>query len=362
MFERGGDGRLPHAGRIHVTVTVGDDLANDGEAGEGDNVSSETIGVDGGEGNDTMTSSTRPPSSKGPELKGGDGSRSPVDPALPVRGLHLRGRWARHDPQGGEGTGSFTARTATISSSAAKGTRPSKEKGATTRCEDSGARTTSSGTAAPTCSSGPGRDSVAGGHGPDTIFARDGQRDSLAVARARKTARESTEGSTRSMTWRSSFDASVLYHRGGVLRPRLGRCGAGGDGVRLRRRRHLRGGLERGEPGCGRVRGGPRPRGAGRRHRRDADSRSRLQLGRWPRGVLPDSNLGRSFWRWTTRTTGRNVCRSGRAGRPTRGRRRRRHARFRRQPKRGRRTAGRGADSLSGEGATVDYLARGPIR
>src|SRR4029078_12788928 len=57
-----------------VTVTVGDDLANDGEAGEGDFVSSEIVAVFGGDGDDDLTILNSPDVQEKKRREGGEGA------------------------------------------------------------------------------------------------------------------------------------------------------------------------------------------------------------------------------------------------------------------------------------------------
>ena len=261
-----------------VTVTVGDDLANDGEAGEGDFVSSEIIAVFGGEGDDDLTILNSPGVQERTELIGGGGSDTLSILRHPFGGSLFGG--------GGPDTIRNEAKNGLVHGANGDdlifgGDGPQAlwgEGGDDALRGLDGDDFLLGNRGADIFLPGPGNDSVAGGHGPDTIFARDGQRDSLAAARARKTARESTEGSTRSMTWRGSFDASVHDHRGCTLRPRLGRCRAGRHVLLRRRRSLLHRPVRRDEPRVPHLRREARPRISRHRLRRRCDPRSGLHI------------------------------------------------------------------------------------
>src|SRR4051812_19708570 len=63
-----------HSRTNPVTVTIGDDLPDDGEVGEGDLVSSEITDVDGRQGNDTLTVLDSPSVQQHTRLEGGLGA------------------------------------------------------------------------------------------------------------------------------------------------------------------------------------------------------------------------------------------------------------------------------------------------
>ena len=165
------------AGRIRSLSPLAT-TRNDGEAGEGDFVSSEIIAVFGGEGDDDLTILT-------PGGAGKDAARRrrrrrhPVDPALPVRG---------HD-YGGGGPDAIRneAKNGLVHGANGDdlifgGDGPQAlwgEGGDDTLRGLDGDDFLLGNRGADIFLPGPGNDSVAGGHGPDTIFARDGQRDSL---------------------------------------------------------------------------------------------------------------------------------------------------------------------------------------
>ena len=161
-------------------MTIGDDLANDGEAGEGDNISSEAIGVEGGEGNDDMTVLDSPSVQHHTVLEGVDGADHlsilrHTEPGSIFGGtgpdvihnesLHGLVHGANGDDLifGGDG-----------SNQALWG-----EGGDDTLRGLGGGDYLSGNRGADVLLPGPGRDTAAGGHGPDTIYARDGQPDSL---------------------------------------------------------------------------------------------------------------------------------------------------------------------------------------
>ena len=163
-----------------LLVTIGDDLANDGEAGEGDNVSSETVGMEGGQGNDDMTVLDSPSVQQRTLLEGVDGADHlsilrHSEPGSIFGGtgpdvihnesLHGLVHGANGDDLifGGDG-----------SNQALWG-----EGGDDTLRGLGGADYLFGNRGADVLLPGPGRDTAAGGHGPDTIYARDGQRDSV---------------------------------------------------------------------------------------------------------------------------------------------------------------------------------------
>jgi Ca2+-binding RTX toxin-like protein len=162
-----------------VTVTVGDDLANDGEAGEGDFVSSEIIGVFGGGGDDHLTILNSSGVQERTQLIGGDGSdtlsilRHPFGGTIYGGGgpdeIHNEAKYglvhgANGDDLifGGDGNQGLEG-----------------EGGDDTLRGLDGDDDLFGNRGADIFLPGPGKDYVAGGHGPDTIFARDGQRDTL---------------------------------------------------------------------------------------------------------------------------------------------------------------------------------------
>jgi Ca2+-binding RTX toxin-like protein len=160
-----------------LLVTIGDDLANDGEAGEGDNISSEAIGVEGGAGNDDMTVLDSPSVQHHTVLEGVDGAdhlsilrHTETGSIFGGTGpdvIHNEARYglvygANGDdfifggpgPQGLEGFGGDDVIRGLGGADHLFGNRGADE-----------------------FLPGPGKDLVAGGHGPDTIYARDGERD-----------------------------------------------------------------------------------------------------------------------------------------------------------------------------------------
>jgi Ca2+-binding RTX toxin-like protein len=162
-----------------LLVTIGDDLANDGEAGEGDNISSEAIGVEGGAGNDDMTVLDSPSVQHHTLLEGVDGAdhlsilrQTETGSIFGGTGpdvIHNEAQYglvygANGDdlifggpgPQGLEGVGGDDVIRGLGGADHLFGNRGADE-----------------------FLPGPGEDHVAGGHGPDTIYARDGQRDTL---------------------------------------------------------------------------------------------------------------------------------------------------------------------------------------
>ena len=162
-----------------LTVTVGDDLANDGEAGEGDNVSSETVSVDGGQGNDTMTVLDSAAVQQRTRLEGGDGAD------------HLS--ILRHTEEGFVfgGTGPDVIHNEALHGlvhgangddlifGGDSGDALWGEGGDDTLRGLGGNDYLFGNRGADDLIPGSGKDNAAGGHGPDTIFARDGQRDVL---------------------------------------------------------------------------------------------------------------------------------------------------------------------------------------
>jgi serralysin len=163
-----------------VTVTVGDDLANDGEAGEGDFVSSEIIAVFGGAGDDDLTILNSSGVQERTELEGGDGGDTlsilrrteagwifggTGPDIIHNEALHGLVHGANGDDLifGGDGSGQALW----------------GEGGDDTLRGLDGDDNLFGNRGADIFLPGPGNDHVAGGHGPDTIFARDGQRDSL---------------------------------------------------------------------------------------------------------------------------------------------------------------------------------------
>jgi len=160
-----------------VTVTVGDDLANDGEAGEGDFVSSEIVAVFGGDGDDDLTILNSPAVQEKTRLEGGDGA----DHLSILR--HAYGGYIH----GGTGPDVIhqEAKVGLVYGAngddlifGGKGNQSLEGAGGddTVRGME-GADYLFGNRGADVLLPGPGRDSVGGGHGPDTIFARDGQRD-----------------------------------------------------------------------------------------------------------------------------------------------------------------------------------------
>jgi Ca2+-binding RTX toxin-like protein len=162
-----------------VTVTVGDDLANDGEAGEGDFVSSEIIGVFGGGGNDDLTILNSSGVQERTELIGGDGSDSLSILRYPFGGSIFGGvgpdtihNEAKHGLLHGANGDDLIF--------GGEGNQALEGEGGDDTLRGLGGDDYLFGNrGADIFLPGPGRDHVAGGHGPDTIFARDGQRDSL---------------------------------------------------------------------------------------------------------------------------------------------------------------------------------------
>ncbi len=160
-----------------LTVTIGDDLANDGEAGEGDNVSSEAIGVDGGQGNDTMTVLDSAAVQQRTRLEGGDGA----DHLSILR--HTEAGWIF----GGAGPDVIhiealhglvhAANGDDIIFGGDRGEALWGEGGDDTLRGFGGRDSLFGSGGADELLPGAGKDSASGGQGPDTIFARDGQRD-----------------------------------------------------------------------------------------------------------------------------------------------------------------------------------------
>ena len=168
-----------HSRTNPVTVTVGDDLANDGEAGEGDFVSSEIIAVFGGGGDDDLTILNSSSVQERTQLVGGDGSDSLSILRYPFGGTIYGG--------GGPDTIHNEAKYGLVHGANGDdlifgGNGPQALEGEggddTLRGLD-GDDHLFGNRGADIFLPGPGNDSVAGGHGPDTIFGRDGQRDSL---------------------------------------------------------------------------------------------------------------------------------------------------------------------------------------
>ena len=168
-----------HSRTNPVTVTVGDDLANDGEAGEGDFVSSEIIAVFGGEGDDDLTILNSPAVQERTELVGGGGGDTLSILRHPFGGCIFGG--------GGPDTIRNEAKNGLVHGANGDdlifgGDGPQAlwgEGGDDTLRGLDGDDFLLGNRGADIFLPGPGNDSVAGGHGPDTIFARDGQRDSL---------------------------------------------------------------------------------------------------------------------------------------------------------------------------------------
>ena len=164
-----------------VTVTVGDDLANDGEAGEGDFVSNKIIGVFGGDGNDDLTILNSPSVQERTSLEGGAGGDQLAILRRPFGGFILGDVGA--DVITNEAKNGLVFGAAGNDIIFGGGGPQSLEGGSgndTLRGLDGRDHLFGDG-GADVCRPGPGRDSVAGGPGPDTLFARDGQRDSLDV-------------------------------------------------------------------------------------------------------------------------------------------------------------------------------------
>jgi Ca2+-binding RTX toxin-like protein len=168
-----------HSRTSPVTVTIGDDLPNDGEAGEGDNVSSEITDVDGGQGNDTLIVLDSAAVQQHTRLEGGDGSDSLSILRYPFGGSIFGGvgpdtihNEAKHGlVHGANGDDLIFG---------GDGNQALEGEGGDDTLRGLGGDDYLFGNrGADIFLPGPGRDHVAGGHGPDTIFARDGQRDSL---------------------------------------------------------------------------------------------------------------------------------------------------------------------------------------
>jgi Ca2+-binding RTX toxin-like protein len=162
-----------------LTVTIGDDTANDGETGEGDNVSSAAIEVNGGEGDDTMTVLDSATVQQRTSLEGGDGA----DHLSILR--HTEDGWIF----GGTGPDVIhnEARLGLVHGANGddlifggdRGDALWGEGGDDTLRGLGGNDYLFGNRGADIFIPGAGRDNVGGGHGPDTIFARDGERDSL---------------------------------------------------------------------------------------------------------------------------------------------------------------------------------------
>jgi Ca2+-binding RTX toxin-like protein len=166
-----------HTRTTSLTVTIGDDTANDGEAGEGDNIGSDAIGVDAGEGNDTMTVLDSPTVDHRTRLVGGTGADhlsilahthggsifGGIGPDIihneALYGL-VHGNNGDDVIFGGDGAGQSLW-----------------GEGGDDTLRGLGGSDYLFGGGADELLPGPGRDHAAGSHGPDVIFARDGQRD-----------------------------------------------------------------------------------------------------------------------------------------------------------------------------------------
>ena len=162
-----------------VTVTVGDDLANDGEAGEGDFVSSDIVGVFGGGGDDDLTILNSSGVQERTELEGGDGADTLSILRYPFGGTIYGGAGPdtiRNVTKHGlvHGSNGDDLIFGSDGPQALWG-----EGGDDTLRGLDGDDYLFGNRGADVFLPGQGNDSVAGGHGPDTIFARDGQRDSL---------------------------------------------------------------------------------------------------------------------------------------------------------------------------------------
>jgi Ca2+-binding RTX toxin-like protein len=160
-----------------LTVTVGDDLANDGEAGEGDLVSSETVGVDAGEGDDTLTVLDSAAVQQRTRLEGGDGSDHLSILRRPYGG-YIHGGTGPDVIHQEAKVGLVYGANGDDLIFGGKGNQSLEGAGGDDTLRGlEGADHLFGNRGADVFLPGPGRDSVGGGHGPDTIFARDGQLD-----------------------------------------------------------------------------------------------------------------------------------------------------------------------------------------
>ena len=179
MFGGDGVGIVDYSDRTNsVTVTIGDELPNDGEAGEGDFVS---VGVDqvyGGHAADTITAMNVQDVGR-TYLRGGEGndhlSALPVGWTSIVEGgpgddvLHVAG--PDSTIFGGIGND--------VLSGAHGGQALRGQKGKDTLRGLAGNDLLSGGADADHLNGGPAKDQVFGNSGNDTFMARDGKRDSL---------------------------------------------------------------------------------------------------------------------------------------------------------------------------------------
>lgn len=160
-----------------LTVTIGDDTANDGETGEGDNVSSAAIGVDGGQGNDTMTVLDSAAVQQRTRLEGGDGADH-LSILRNAYGGYIHGGTGPDVIHQEAKVGLVYGANGDDLIFGGKGNQSLEGAGGDDTLRGmEGADYLFGNRGADVLLPGPGRDSVGGGHGPDTIFARDGQRD-----------------------------------------------------------------------------------------------------------------------------------------------------------------------------------------
>jgi len=174
-----GNGAVDYSARTNpVTVTIGDGLANDGEAGEGDLVPNEIDQVWGGEGADTITAMNAA-NVGATYLKGGGGNDhlsalregwtaivegDTGDDVLKCVGFDST-------VFGGDGEDLLTG--------AHDGQALEGGKGNDILRGNAGRDRLIGGAGADELNGGPGKDSISGGHGPDTILARDHKRDAV---------------------------------------------------------------------------------------------------------------------------------------------------------------------------------------
>jgi Ca2+-binding RTX toxin-like protein len=172
-----GRGTVDYSARTNpVTVTVGDDLANDGEANEHDNVPSEITRVLGGEAGDTMTTLDEP-NVEAVHLVGNDGDDHLTDLRHSFFG-QLDGNLGKDELRvgntqalvhGGDGNDLLVG--------GRDGQSLVGDRGDDVIRGSWGRDRLIGGSGADEIHGGPGKDDISADTGPDTIFARDGTRD-----------------------------------------------------------------------------------------------------------------------------------------------------------------------------------------
>jgi Ca2+-binding RTX toxin-like protein len=173
-----GRGTVDYSSRTNpVTVTLGDDLANDGEAGENDLVP-RTIGtVLGGEGADTLTADRGPHDRTTSNLIGGDGNDRltvtggrTIDRLIGEGGADVLRAPGRNDfMDGGTGKDVLTGGDLTQALWGGRGDDVLRGLDGKDRLIGQGGDDV--------LRPGSGKDSVSASHGDDTIYGRDGWRD-----------------------------------------------------------------------------------------------------------------------------------------------------------------------------------------